>query len=73
MTGFIAHFNTRLVTKLIIAPSLVSILFQLLLHTHLCSQSVKLSNDHFLVMASNSGYSSASALMPLQAGHLFTN
>jgi hypothetical protein len=43
----------------ITAPSLMSTLDRLLLHTHCCSQSVTISTRRFLITASNSGDSSA--------------
>jgi hypothetical protein len=65
--GFIDHFNTWLVTALIIAPSLISTLYKSLQHTPSLFSLLCLPSRS-LVTSSNSGYSLAFALTSLPAG-----
>jgi hypothetical protein len=72
VNGFISHLYTRIELQVFTTPSLISTLYRSLLHTHRCSQFVTVFTSCFLVTASNSGNSSASALTPLSAGHRLT-
>jgi hypothetical protein len=63
--GFTDHFNTRILTALKFC-AIVNLHTLQIVGTHTLMFSV---NSHFLVPASNSGDSSASAFTPLPANH----